>query len=269
MPLLRDCANPRCGARGPDDGNDYCPRCRAARRRAHERQRAAQRADRIHHTAAWDARRRAIRVERGDVCETCGIANAEHRRRYGGKSLSVNHLDGDETNWDPRNLRVQCYGCHNRFDAARRRRARRARIVAVVGLPGTGKTETIEHLAQAMRWRVLRIDTYRQRFPDRAWTFLVDDLRELTAHAIVESNVIPPGYARLLRKRPSTVVLLRCEPDERRRRLEGRGEPGERVAQLMELRELRLRPDLVIDTTSITAHQAAAEVARRLRRRST
>ena len=211
--------------------------------------------------------RERIRVERGERCEDCGMTNAEHLARYG-RALPVNHLDGDPTNLDPRNLRVQCIPHHNRTDALRRRRARHARIVAVVGLPGTGKTAVTELLGGAMRWRVLCIDAYRERFPDRAWTYLVADLRELGRHAIVESNVIPPGYARLLRQRPSTIVLLRCEMQQRRERLLARGEAPGRVEHYLRMADLRLRPDVVIDTTATTADEVATTVARRLRRRA-
>ena len=121
----------------------------------------------------WDAISRSIRDRAGNKCEDCGVPNYEYGGRapdgtwhkslpLGEKLLrlewpqpgdyawcegrpeklrivrivlTVAHLDHQPENCDPANLKAWCQRCHNRYDAAERRKGikERARAKAASG----------------------------------------------------------------------------------------------------------------------------------------
>lgn len=56
--------------------------------------------------------RLAIRQRDNFTCKKCGITEEEHIKRTG-RVLSVNHIDFDKSNCDPKNLNTLCCGCNS------------------------------------------------------------------------------------------------------------------------------------------------------------
>ena len=52
---------------------------------------------------------RFAKIRAGDRCEYCGRPEDIYVRLH---ALTVYHLDGDETNWEPENLAVVCWLCY-------------------------------------------------------------------------------------------------------------------------------------------------------------
>lgn len=55
----------------------------------------------------------------GGKCVDCEMTDQEHRLKYR-CSITVDHVDGDESNNTFRNLRTRCLPCHGRKDSLRR-----------------------------------------------------------------------------------------------------------------------------------------------------
>jgi ATPase family associated with various cellular activities (AAA) len=193
------------------------------------------------------------------------MTNAEHKAKTG-NSLGVNHLDGNVNNWADGNLKVECYWCHNATDSARRARTK-APIVAIVGLPGTGKSAVAEQVATKLRATVYRIDDFRARDAEDAWSRMVAAIQATAGPVVAESNIIPPGYRRLLNERPSTIVRLVADAMTREQRLIARGDHPNRVAKYVQTTEPRLQVNVTVDTSSITAGESGRLVLDAIRRR--
>ena len=54
----------------------------------------------------------SIRQRDNFTCQKCGITEEEHLQKIG-QVLSVNHIDFDKTNCDPKNLNTLCVGCNS------------------------------------------------------------------------------------------------------------------------------------------------------------
>lgn len=80
----------------------------------------------------WEEISEYIRFVRADNhCELCGCENYKPHPITGSMViLTTMHLDHDETNCDPDNLKAGCQLCHNRYDAPVRRARRRERLMA-------------------------------------------------------------------------------------------------------------------------------------------
>jgi predicted nucleic acid-binding Zn ribbon protein len=69
-------------------------------------------------------------VRANNHCEICGCENYKPHPITGSMViLTTMHLDHDETNCDPDNLKAGCQLCHNRYDAPVRRARRRDRLM--------------------------------------------------------------------------------------------------------------------------------------------
>lgn len=68
---------------------------------------------------------REIAIQRdGEKCVTCGMTRDEHRAKYGGKDITVDHIDGSGMSKPKHlknnalsNLQTLCLGCHGRKDS--------------------------------------------------------------------------------------------------------------------------------------------------------
>lgn len=60
----------------------------------------------------------AIRQRDNFTCQKCGITEEEHLEKLG-RVLSVNHIDYDKTNCDPKNLNTLCVGCNSSVNTNR------------------------------------------------------------------------------------------------------------------------------------------------------
>lgn len=85
--------------------------------------------------ANWKEISRRIRFERAKGrCEFCGAVNYQPHPETGRRVvLTVAHLDHDPANVDDNNLKALCQACHNRYDAAMRRKGIRNRAIARSG----------------------------------------------------------------------------------------------------------------------------------------
>lgn len=54
----------------------------------------------------------SIRKRDNYICQDCGVSQKEHEKKYN-RILDVHHIDGDDTNNDPKNMITLCRSCHN------------------------------------------------------------------------------------------------------------------------------------------------------------
>jgi hypothetical protein len=97
-----------------------------------------------------------------------------------------------------------------------------ARVLAVVGACCNGKTVTIDALNELLQWDRLSIDAERTDGGD--WTTLARKVMFLRVPTIVESIAMPKLYRDALKRHDATVVLVFCDPAERARREQVRGD---------------------------------------------
>ena len=73
--------------------------------------------DRARYPDDWEKISLAIRERSGGCCEFCGAEAGQPHPMSGKKVvLTVAHLDHNEANCDPANLRALCQRCHLRYD---------------------------------------------------------------------------------------------------------------------------------------------------------
>jgi len=145
--------------------------------------------------------------------------------------------------------------------------------VAVTGTPGTGKTTATEHLAVDLDVvhlnEVIEAEGLTSGTDERRGSWIADldataDWLDGRDDVLVESHLAHLFDA-------DRVVVLRCRPDELRRRLEARGEPPEKAEENAEAEALDLllaeaveRHDAgrvyEVDTTDLEPAAVAAEV---------
>jgi hypothetical protein len=118
----------------------------------------------------------------------------------------------------------------------------RSSWAASAGSATKGKTTFLDELNELLDWDRLSIDA--ERAEGRDWRDLAVKVRRLTRPSIVESSVLPRIYLQALKTQDSTLMLITCDEDERKRRIESRGEqPSERVNHSRSMTHFR------IDTT--------------------
>ena len=114
--------------------------------------------------------------------------------------------------------------------------------VAVTGTPGTGKTTATDRLETELDVihlnRVIEAEGLTAGTDERRGSWIADldavaDWLDDRDDVVVESHIAHRFDA-------DSVVVLRCRPDELRRRLEARGEPPEKAAENAEAEALDL-----------------------------
>jgi len=155
-------------------------------------------------------------------------------------------------------------------------------IIALTGTPGTGKTTIAELLKKTYHYTVLSqnqialehdfiIDFDEKRNSKNLDLLALDNY--LQKHHQSDEPIILDGHATHLLKSVSKVLILRCHPQELKRRLQTRDWSSEKIAEnleaealdviLCETVEFHQEDDLFeIDTTNHIPHETAEAIHR-------
>jgi len=152
--------------------------------------------------------------------------------------------------------------------------------IAITGTPGTGKTQVSSVLARRLRYRHLelnRVIVKRKLYSgyDRKRKSYIADMRKVTAYVkkFVNDNPNTIIDSHLAHELPhalvSKMVVLRCRPDELKRRLKAKGWDKAKVEENVEAEMIgviayearkRHRNAIEVDAT----HGPAAKIATRV-----
>lgn len=119
------------------------------------------RAERGYSTAAHYAtggNREDVLARDGWACVGCGMTDAQHLEKWGGRPITVDHIDRDRTNNALDNLQILCLSCHGRKDQTPALRERKTDTTALRALRAEGYTyeEIARHvgvsIATAWKW---------------------------------------------------------------------------------------------------------------------
>ena len=139
------------------------------------------------------------------------------------------------------------------------------RVLAVCGQMGAGKTTLLDELNELLGWDRLSIDA--ERAAGRDWAELSARVRRLTKPAIVESVVLPAVYRTALKAQDTTIMLVTCDEDERKRRVAAAGEhrPSDRLNYSRSMTHFRVDTTHGVDSELLTriADMARTRYARR------
>jgi len=64
----------------------------------------------------FSGRKEAVVLRDGGRCLGCGMTREDHFKIYG-KDITVDHIDRNKTNNDPKNLQTLCLSCHSKKDS--------------------------------------------------------------------------------------------------------------------------------------------------------
>lgn len=235
MPFAVTCID--CRKPMPKSPCASCQRIRDAKRNA----------DSYYQSPEWRALKRKAERAWGRQCFLCGSTNR----------ITWHHLrpraEGGPDIVD--NLRPLCGRCHTTYEAdAKAGRVSlttqlvgalgetKATAVAVVGVPGSGKTHVRTLIHDALDLQSFAIDDYRAQHSDadEAWQAMLGDLRRTDKRCVVESNAVPHSYVMWLHKRNAITVLCTASAKVREQRLRKRLRSGDidyRTMRMMLARE--------------------------------
>ena len=152
-------------------------------------------------------------------------------------------------------------------------------IIAISGTPGTGKTVVADALSKALGWRVLHLNDVAKAHGlwlgrDKKRDCMIVDVHavETEVRSIAEKErnlIIESHYAHEMDA--DVTVILRCSPEELRRRMEKKGWRSSKIdeniqAEIMEICRQEAwelgRHIIDVDTTGRTATAVAAEIVK-------
>jgi len=163
----------------------------------------------------------------------------------------------------------------------------RSSVIAITGTPGTGKTQVSRVLARRLHYRHLELNRAIVKYKlysgyDRKRRSYIADMRKVTGYvkAFVKQNPATIVDSHLAHELPSAlvsrVVILRCRPDELKRRLKAKGWSKAKVEENVEAEMIgviayearkRHRNAMEVDATRGPATRIAVRVERALKSR--
>ena len=147
-------------------------------------------------------------------------------------------------------------------------------IIAVSGTPGTGKTEIAKALAERLKWKFIDLNKLAEEnqfylgYDEKRGCKIVDiektrkEIEKLKGNCVLESHYAHDMPA-------DTVIILRANPGELRKRLEKRGWSGEKIeenieAEIMEVCKTEAleqgKKVKEVDTTGKSVSQVVEEI---------
>ncbi len=129
-------------------------------------------------------------------------------------------------------------------------------VVAITGTPGTGKT-TVANVLRRRGYRILSVNELAERLDciigeeEGCKVVDVEKLAERVRSILPKGLVLLEGHLSH-HLNPDKVIVLRCNPVELKRRLEGKGWPEEKVLENVEAE--------IVDSILIEAIESCDEV---------